>query len=112
MGITGAVRRANASSLVYENSRIIKASAGVVYGLDVYSSLGSAQWIQLHDSATLPADTAVPLWIGTVATIANLQKEFGIYGISFANGIVICNSTTGPTKTIGAANCFFQARYA
>lgn len=111
MSITGAIMRKNVQSVAYEASRIIKAASGVLYGFDVYSSLGAAQWIQLHDSATVPADTAVPIWIGTVATIANLPKEFGLYGLAFANGIVICNSTTGPTKTLGATNCWFQARY-
>lgn len=110
--ITGAVRRLNASSVIYETSRIVKAGPGVLYGLSVFNSKGSAQWIQLHDSATLPADAAVPLATFTLATVANLVLEFGLYGLSFVNGIVVCNSSTGPTKTIGSADCFITARYA
>lgn len=110
--INGAVKRLNAASTVYETSRIVKAGPGVLYGLSVYNSKGSAQWIQLHDSATLPADTAVPLATFTVATVANLVLEFGLYGIAFTNGIVVCNSSTGPTKTIGSADLYITARYA
>src|SRR5690349_3061459 len=42
-----------ASSTIYENSRIIKLGAGNLYSLDGYNSKGSAQFIQLFDSATV-----------------------------------------------------------
>jgi hypothetical protein len=73
--------------------------------------LGSAQFIQLHDAAALPADTAVPEVFITVPASSNFSIDFGQYGRTFVNGIVICNSTTGPTKTIGAANCWFDVQY-
>lgn len=94
------------NSVAYAASLILKAGPGTLFSLDVYNSLNAAQWIQLHDSLTLPADAAVPVWIGTVATVANLEKRWP-NGLNFTTGIVVCNSTTGPTKTIGAADCFF-----
>ena len=101
----------NSSSVAYVASQIIKATPGTLYRLSVFNSLGSAQWIQLHNSATLPADTAVPVAIYTVPTIANLVIDFADIGRYFSAGIVVCNSTTGPTKTIGSANCWFDAQY-
>jgi hypothetical protein len=111
--ITGAVGRRNASSTAgYEASRIVKASAGAVFGVSGYNSKASAQFIQLHDSTTVPADTAVPVVTITVPASSNFSISWGIYGRVFANGIVICNSSTGPTKTLGSADVFFDVQYA
>lgn len=99
------------TSAAYETSHVVKASPGVLYGLAGYNSLASAQFVQIHDATALPADTAVPAFILTVGASSNFSVDFGVYGRTFVNGIVVCNSTTGPTKTIGAANCWFDVRY-
>ena len=102
----------NATSTAYEASRVIKKGPGFLYGLSGYSSRGSAQWIQIFDAATLPADqTLVPVITFTVATVANFSLDFGLRGRFFESGIVVCNSSTGPTKTIGSADCWFDAQY-
>lgn len=101
----------NAGVAAYAASLVVKASAGILYGITIYNSKAGAQWIQIHNTTTLPADTAVPVISLVVATVANLVIEFGSYGKAFTTGITICNSTTGPTKTIGAADCWIEARY-
>lgn len=101
----------NSSSVAYVASQIVKAAPGTLYRLQVYSSLGSAQWIQLHNSATLPADAAVPVAIFKIATVADITISYADIGRYFSAGIVVCNSTTGPAKTIGAADCWFDAQY-
>jgi len=75
-----------------------------------YNNSASDQYIQLHDTAALPADGAVP--VATVLAPAGFQ--FGLSwtaGRLFANGIVVCNSSTAVTKTIGSANCLFDITY-
>jgi hypothetical protein len=96
-------------SSAYEASHILKSTTGTVISIVGYNSKGSAQFIQLHDSATLPADTAVPVYTFTVAATSNFSIDVPITGIPFTNGIVICNSSTGPTKTIGSADIFVTA---
>ena len=95
----------------YANAILVKSGSGVLYGVSVYNSLASSQWIQLFDLAGLPADGVTPNAIYVVAASSNLGLDFGTHGRYCGLGIVLCNSTTGPTKTIGAANCFFDCQY-
>lgn len=101
----------NATTTAYAASLVAKASAGTLWGIGGFNS-GPAQFLQLHDAATLPANGAVPVGpLIFVAAASNFSIDFGTYGMAFATGIVISNSTTGPTKTIGAADCWISARY-
>jgi hypothetical protein len=97
------------ASTAYEASHVLKSTPGTLLMLSGYNSKGSAQFIQLHDAAALPADNAVPVFVMTVATVANFTVTLPIAGLKFATGIVVCNSSTGPTKTIGTTDCWFTA---
>jgi len=82
----------------------------VVWGVAGYNSKATAQFIQLHDIASTPADTAVPVFNITVPATSNFSIDFGMYGMQFVNGVYVCNSSTAPTKTIGSADCQFFVR--
>lgn len=101
----------NAVTTAYAASLVVKASAGTLWGVAGYNS-GPAQFLQLHDAAALPANGAIPVGpLVAIAAASNFSIDFGEYGMAFATGIVVSNSTTGPIKTIGAADCWIAARY-
>lgn len=101
----------NVSTAAYATNLVIKGSAGTLYGFSGYNSKATAQFIQIHDAASLPADTAVPKVVFTVPAVSNFAIDFGPRGRAFATGIVACNSSTGPTKTIGAADVWIDAQF-
>lgn len=97
------------NSAAYETSHVLKAVPGRLISLIGYNSKASSQFIQLHNAATLPADTAIPVLTILVAATSNFSVDIPIGGIPFTTGIVASNSSTGPTKTIGSADCYFTA---
>lgn len=101
----------NATSTAYEASRVIKASSGRCFCINGYSSKTSTQFILVFDSASLPAEgTAPTLPPIRVPASQNFSITFGPFARKFASGIVICNSSTANTKTIGSADCWFDAQ--
>lgn len=98
-------------STSYVASQIAKASAGTVYNITGYNSKTSAQFIQLHDSATLPANAAVPKVVLSVPASSNFFYDFNEIGRFCEKGIVVCNSSTCATKTLGSADCWFNIQY-
>lgn len=101
----------NATVSAYAASKVIKGAAGRLRSIHGYNSHTSGQFIQVHNASSLPADAAVPLDILFVPPSSSFFFDYGEDGLYCSTGIVVCNSTTGPTKTIGAANCWFLAKY-
>ena len=110
LGTSGA-SPTNATTTAYAASLVVKATAGVIYAISGYNAKVSAQWVQIHDAASLPSDTAVPKVLIYVAASSSFSMILNAYGRAFTTGIVVCNSSTGPTKTIGAADCWFDVQY-
>lgn len=97
-----------ASSTVLSSSIIAKASSGNLYELVGYST--TAGFIQIFNSATVPADGAVPIISFAIEANNNFSKTLP-KPIRFSNGIVACFSTTQTTKTIGGNVAWFEVTF-
>lgn len=101
----------NSTSVIAENSRIVKSGAGTLYGFSGFNNKGSAQFILVFDAIGVPAEGAVPVIVITAATVANFSYLPNRFGRYFYIGIVLCNSSTFATKTIASADCWFDVQY-
>ena len=75
-----------------------------------FNNSASDQYIQVHDTAALPANGVVPIAVA----LAPAGYQFALSwtaGRLFANGITVCNSSTAVTLTVGSANCLFDITY-
>lgn len=103
------------ASQAAEASAIVKIGPGVIYRLAGYNAKVSAQFIQIFDAVTVtngvPADGAIPIFAGTVAASSNFLFDFGVFGKKITRAIVVTNSSTVATKTIGSADCQFYVDY-
>ena len=57
--------------------------------------------------STQGVTAAVPVLTQTVAATANFKVELPAFGIEFANGVAVSNSTTSATLSAGSADCRF-----
>lgn len=100
----------NHYSTALQASMVVKTGPGILYGITVTSTLGSPQYLMIFDATSLPADGAIPILAKSLP--ANDAVGFSwLPGRTFLVGIVVCNSTTNTSKTLGAANCLFDAQF-
>lgn len=103
----------NAAMTTYGASIVAKTTAGLLFGFSGYNSKTSTQFIQVHDAAALPTDTAIPKIVLVAGATSNFSwpSHNAPYPRHFANGIVVVNSSTGPTLTIGSADIWVDVQY-
>lgn len=84
----------------------VKASAGNVYSLYCKNANGASRWLQLHNTATVPAGGAVPLMpfeVPAGGSIVIGEDFFTAAGLHFTTGIAFAFSTTAATYTAATA---------
>lgn len=93
------------------DSGIVRAGAGTVYNILVTNTNAAARYIQFFNAVAVPDDAAVPFLSIQVPIGGTVSVDFGIYGLKFSTGICWANSSTGATKTIGAADSLVTVVY-
>ena len=94
-----------------EASSVIKASAGNLFYVLVYNANVAVRFFQIFNSATVPADGAVPVISIPINANSSLHLPVPPQGRSFTNGMAWSNSTTQAIKTIGGADMWANIGY-
>lgn len=93
----------------------VKATAGNVFSVKCHNLNVADRYLQLHNTATVPAGAAVPLMTALIP--AGQERSlgtdfFGQNGLNFTTGIAFAFSTTEGTYTAGTAgDQFTQVNY-
>lgn len=101
----------NASSPVLANSIVASLGNARLYGFTATSTNVAAQWILVFDESAVPSNGKVPLFAFNVSAASAAAGYWGSVGRTFDRGIILCNSTTQGSLTIGAADCIFDVQY-
>lgn len=75
-----------------------------VFDVTVYNSNTALLYLQIFDSATTPADGAVPQMSMPVPADESRSLLWGARGGLFTTGVYVCLSTTAATKTLVGTN--------
>lgn len=97
-------------STANEAGRQLAVGEGSLYGVIGYNANVAAQFILFFDSATTPANGAVPDFMVLAQAASPFVLGFGELGYPFTDGMYVCNSSTQATKTIGTTDCWFNAQ--
>lgn len=108
--LEGSLTPLNYSSRALEASCVVKTGDGILYGFTVTNTKASAQWVMVFDRRDVPATGAVPILAKSVPAGDAVGFDW-LPGRTFFAGLVLVNSTTQTSLTIGAADCIFDAQY-
>jgi hypothetical protein len=88
---------------------VVKASAGTLWGFQGY--VDAAGFVQVHNKASAPASTNVPVIVIKMDAAGNFSLNLGNAGRAFSTGIAFGFSTTGPTYTDGGSHLWVDVQY-
>lgn len=95
------------TNLGADATKNVKASAGNVFAVVCDNANAAVRYLQLHNTATVPADQVVPVYSFRVQPASQLgvgEDIFSAAGVNFATGIAFAFSTTRDTYTAGTAS--------
>ncbi len=104
------VTPSNSTTTALDNDGpVVKASAGTLYGFQGYAD--AAGFVQVHNKASAPTSSNVPVIVIPIASGAAFSLDLGIRGRAFGTGIAFGFSSTGPTYTDGGSHLWVDAQY-
>lgn len=91
-------------------SAVVKTGPGTFYSVTMTNTNADARFLQVFDARDLPADGAVPLFSRSVAIGDAITLTWTV-GHTFNVGLIVCNSTTAASKTLGSADSIFDVTF-
>lgn len=91
----------------YVNSRVVAVGPCKLHSIIGYNG-GPEQYIHVHEAAAQPANATTPKHGFKVGAGQYFTFDLGVVGEDL-DALTVCNSTTNPTTTVGAADCSIQA---
>jgi len=75
-------------------------------------SASTTYYLQIHDKASAPIASDVPIWEQKLAANGDIPTSFQLAGLNFANGIAFALSTTPALLTLaGSDDCVVYTRH-
>ena len=96
------------ASSALESNHVLKNAAGAFFGVQV-NTTSAAEYVMLFNATSLPSNGAVTpeaVWQVPANSTLSISEN---PGLSFATGIVVGCSTTGPLTLTASALCMFGA---
>jgi hypothetical protein len=101
----------NYSSQALEKSRVVFTGQCRLEGFNAVNTNASTRYIMVFDATAVPANGAVTGMIFTATSGQSVGVYWGTTGRWMQFGLVICNSTTQTSLTLGAADSAFDVQY-
>lgn len=103
----------NARSNGFANTVIVSSGACRLFGFSGYNSNAAAQFILGFDLSrnAAPANGSVPDFVTKAPATDVFWMSWAPNWRQQREGLVLCNSSTANTLTIGAADCTFDAQW-
>lgn len=98
------------ASAALEASAVAVAASSRVDEILATNTSAGVLYFQVFDSATVPADTAVPVVSIAVPATSSISWDPEGEKVTFTNGIAVCFSSTSPVKTVAGAIGTFCVR--
>ena len=101
----------NSTSQKLENARVVNSGRTQLYGFAGVNTKAAAQFILAFDATAIPANGAIPAVVLNAPASDNFWISWAPAWRNFQEGVVLCNSSTAATLTLGSADCWFDAQY-
>jgi|SRR5215469_1319258 len=101
----------SATTNALANSLVVHSGQARLWGFAGTNTKASSQFILAFDLTAIPANGAVPKFVLTAAASSDFWVSWTPFYRKFTDGVILCNSSTAATLTIGSADCWFDAQY-
>ena len=101
----------SATTLKLSATLIVSSGQSKLWGFSGFNSKAATQFLQVFDANVVPANGAVPEFVMQAPASDNFWVSWSHHYRWHSDGIVICNSSTSATLTLGSADCWIDCQW-